>query len=179
MNYDDITIKQYYNLIKANDYETELDKRIAMLAAVNDLTFDEVEEWTVGRINSEAKKYSFLGEPIKTKVQPRWNGYEFTIKLNDLRADQMIDYLELTKNDLTFELHSLLAILDVSKKDFAEKQKHILETCPITIAQGVSNFFLHKYSLSTKVIQNYSLSKMKELERLTKMNQELLRAELS
>lgn len=179
MNYDNITIKQYYNLIKANDYETELEKKVAVLAAVNDLPYDEVEGWTHSRIVTEAKKYSWLGTPIKSKVQPKWDRFNFVIKLNELRADQIIDYLELTKNDLTFEIHSLLAILDTTKGDYVEKQKYILDNCPITIAQGVSNFFLHKYNLSTRAIQNYSLAKMKELERLTKMNRELLKAEHS
>lgn len=174
MNWSDITLRQWYNLQKVNDYEDILDKRLAMIAAVTDSTFDEVEGLKMSEINKLAKEYEFLNTPIKTKVVTGWKDYKFVVKLSDLTAGQMIDFLETAKEDIENKLHVLLAIMDTgSKKDFEAKQKELLE-CPITIVQGISNFFFRKYNLSPQAIQDYSLKKLKEMNQIVqKMSQEL------
>jgi len=174
MNWNDISVNQYYQLQKVNDeFEDDFDRRLAMLAILSNQTFDDVVDLKISEINKLSKKFDFINTPIKTKVVTMWNGYRFIIKLSDLKAGQMIDLLETCKEDVNNNLHRILAILDISDKDRDVKEKELLN-CPITIVQGISNFFFRKYNLSPQVIQDYSLNKLREMNRkVEKMSREI------
>lgn len=175
MDWNDITIKQSYELVKAGElYEDEFDKKLAVLAAIEGLTFDEALELKVSEISKLTAKYGFLEKPIKTKLVTKWNGYNFVIKLSDMKAGQMIDFLETCKEDLSDKIHIILAILDTGNKDFDAKCDDILHNCPITIAKGISDFFFRKYNLSQRIIQDYSLNKLKEMNKILKSQHQTL-----
>jgi hypothetical protein len=168
MTWENITTKQFYEREKVLlEYEDEFDRKLASIGILTGQTFDEVCELKMSEINALTKKYHFfLYEQINAKVVTGWKDYKFTIKLSDLQADQFIDFLETTKEDYTFKLHTILAILDTTKKDFAEKEADLLN-CPITIVKGISDFFFRKYKLSPRIIQMYSL------QQVEKMNQKI------
>lgn len=197
MNWEDISIKQSYELVKAGElYEDEFDKKLAVLAAIEGLTFDEALELKVSEITKLTAKYGFLEKPIKTKLVTKWNGYNFVIKLSDMKAEQMIDFLETCKEDLSDKIHIILAILvktddivykemngkglklEVKRnkiiKDFDYICDDILHNCPITIAKGISDFFFRKYNLSQRIIQDYSLQKLKEMNKILKSQHQML-----
>lgn len=169
MNWEDISIKQAYELHKAGElYEDEFDKKLAIIAAIEGLTFDEALELKVSEIAKLTARYDFLEKPIKTKVVTKWNGYNFVIKLSDLKAGQMIDFLETCKEDVSDKIHIILAILDTGNKDFDLKCEDILHNCPITIAKGIADFFFRKYNLSQRIIREYSLQRLKEMNKILK-----------
>jgi hypothetical protein len=176
MTWNDITVKQFYELQKAGGlYEDELDKRLAIIAAIQGITFDEATDLKISEIAKLTKDYSFLNEPIKTKIVTKWRDYEFVIKLSNLKAGQMIDFLEACKEDINFKLHTVLAILDIgNKKDFDEKETEILNHCPIPIVKGISDFFFRRYELSPRVIQEYSLNRMKEMNQILRKQKQAL-----
>ena len=179
MNWENISIKQSYELQKASElYEDEFDKKLAVLAAIEGLTFDEALELKVSEITKLTAKYGFLEQPIKTKLVTKWNGYNFVIKLSDMKAGQMIDFLETCKEDLSDKIHIILAILDTGDKEFDTKADDILHNCPITVAKGISDFFFRKYNLSPRIIQDYSLKKLKEMNKILKSQAQTL-AEIS
>jgi len=175
MNWHDISIKQFYELQKAGElYEDEFDKKLAVLAAIEGITFDEALELKISEIAELTKHYGFLDQPIKTKVVTKWNGYNFELKLSNLKAGQMIDFLETCKADINTSIHVILAILDTTDKDFDKKHDDILNNCPITIAKGISDFFFRKYNLSPLIIQDYSLNKLKEMNKILKNQHQIL-----
>jgi hypothetical protein len=175
MNWENISIKQSYELQKASElYEDEFDKKLAVLAAIEGLTFDEALELKISEITKLTAKYGFLEQPIKTKLVTKWNGYNFVIKLSDMKAGQMIDFLETCKEDLSDKIHIILAILDTGDKEFDTKSDDILHNCPITVAKGISDFFFRKYNLSPRIIQDYSLKKLKEMNKILKSQAQTL-----
>jgi len=166
MTWENITTKQFYELQKVKElYEDDFDRKLGMLAVVTDQTFDDLLELKISEINKLSSKFEFLNMDIKCKITG-WKDYKFTLKLSDLKADQLIDFLETAKEDVTFKLHTILAILDTTKKDSAEKEADLLN-CPITIVKGISDFFFRKYKLSPRIIQMYSL------QQVEKMNQKI------
>ena len=168
MNWNDITIKQFYELQKVNDlYDDEFDRKLAMIAICQGVDFDEALEYRVHYVAELSKKYEFLNEPMKTKVTTKWKEYTFELKLSNLKAGQMIDFLETCKDDVNNKLHIILAILDTSKVDFETKEKDLLN-CPVPIVKGISDFFFLKYNLSQRAIQEYSLRKMKMMNKILK-----------
>lgn len=148
--WNDISVNQFYLIRKAiADHEDDFDKNLAIIGACEGLAYDEVLELKMSELNRLVKEYGFLSEPIKTKVQTKWKDYTFTIKLSDLKAGQMIDFLETSKEGIADKLHTVLAILDTTaKRDFEQKEIDILNNCPITIVKGISDFFFRKYRLS-------------------------------
>lgn len=168
MNWNDITIKQFYELQKINNlYDDEFDRKLAMIAICQGVDFEEALEYRVHYVAELSKKYEFLNEPMKTKVVTRWKDYNFELKLSNLKAGQMIDFLETCKEDVETKLHIILAILDNGKVDFETKEKDLLD-CPVPIVKGISDFFFHKYEMSQRIIQEYSLQKLKKMSKILK-----------
>lgn len=163
MSWDKISVKQFYEIQKAiKDYEDDFDRNIAIIGVCEGLTFDEALELKISEITKLSKQFGFLSEPIKTKLQTKWNDYTFTIKLSDLKAGQMIDFLETCKGGVDDKLHTVLAVLDTtSKKDFDNKEQDILNNCPVTIVKGISDFFFRKYNLSPQTTPKFSRFKLR------------------
>lgn len=180
MTWNDITTKQYYGLVKASEeYEDEFDKCMAVIAALTNQTFDDVLSLKVSEIQRLTKKFEFTNTPCKGKAVHKWKHYNFTVKLSDLKAEQFIDYIQTTKGDINFQLHSILAILDNSGGLYTDKEEDFLN-CPFPIVKGISDFFFRKYELSPRIIQSYSLSKMKQLnQKIVKMSHDLKQEEHS
>lgn len=145
VTWDNVNLKQWYELQRINEYEDDIDKKLAMIAVLCNMSIEEVEGMKLAEINKLSGNFEFLNTTIQTKIVKKWRDYIFVIKLSNFTAGQMIDYLEAAKKGIAYNLHTLLAIMDVgSKKEFEEKEKELLEM-PITIAHGIANFFFHKY----------------------------------
>lgn len=174
MTWNDITTKQYYGLVKASEeYEDDFDRRLAIIAALTNQTFDEVTDLTMSEIRKLSEKFEFTNTPCPSKVVTKWKDYRFTLKLSDLKAEQFIDYIQTTKGDINFQLHSILAILDNTGGLYTDKEADFLN-CPFPIVKGISDFFFRKYEVSPRIIQSYSLSKMKQLnQKIVKMSHDL------
>lgn len=183
MNWNDIKVHQWYELQKVGElYPDELDQRLAIVGICFGLTFEEMQEVKITDINRMVKELDFLDTPMKNKIVSKWKDIKFVVKLSDLKAGQMIHFLDvcgrkpigLTPDDIIWKdtgstletsLHTILAVLDTTyPKNFAEVEKLILNECPITIVKGLSDFFFRKYSLLPQTIQEYSRSQLKEME---------------
>jgi len=166
MNWNDIKLKQWYELQQVKDlYPEELDQRLAMIGICHGYTFDEMSEVKISDINKMTKELDFFDTPMKVKLVSKWKDIKFIVKLSDLKAGQMIHFMDIASKDIELKLHTVLAILDTTyPKNFAEVEKQILNECPITIVKGLSDFFFRKYNLSLETIREYSLSQLKEMK---------------
>jgi hypothetical protein len=158
MNWNDIKVKQWYELQKVTSlYSDELDQRLAIIGICNGITFDDMSDVKISDINRMTKELSFFDTPIKHKVVTRWEGIKFVLKLSDLKAGQMIHFLEIAGEGVETKLHTVLAILDTTyPKNFEATEKQILNECPMPIVKGISDFFFHKYKLLHPITQSYS-----------------------
>lgn len=157
MTWNDITLKQWYELAKVPTlYDDELDKRLAVIGICHGYTYDEMLDFKQSEIHKMFKDLAFLDTPLKGNANTKWDGLRFTLKLDDLKAGQMIHFLDIAGQDIEDKLHTVLSIIETTyPKNFAENEAKLLN-CPIPLVKGVSDFFFRRYGTLLRITQRYS-----------------------
>ena len=188
--WDEVTIKQYYNLCEAMDmdWEDDTQKVIAMLSALSNVSIKDInEKVSVGDLKTYIKRISFIAGKVKESV-PRPSvrvgkkRFNVDLILRDSAASSFISLSELvkTKEIANTNIHRVLAIFfhEVNwfgrrKARTVQSQKdieaYLLEHCTMDVAFTYSGFFLTSWKNLSKATEDYlkrQLAKMaKELRK--------------
>lgn len=152
MNWDNITIEQYYAIRACDDmYKDGLHEGLAKLAVAEGVTLDEVLDMKTGRVAALQDKHEYLNTPVPMRAAKKWDGYNLTSNIRHITAGQFIDMMSVAEMEGDDHLHLMMACVAKGKDDdFKERAEHIRKNMPITIAIGHTGFFLQ---LSTRLHQ--------------------------
>jgi len=188
-DWKDITVAQYYNLLEAieMDFDDDLDKSVAMLSALTNISIKDLEEKIpIRELTRGLKEIAFIGKgKPEVNLTPRikLNGkkYEFDMILRDSVAGSFIDLAELAKEPKR-NMHKVLAIflheLDwkgsrkpKTIKDQIQMANIIEQNLTMDLAFGYSDFFLNSWERLQQGTLDY-------LEKQKKKSQKILKREL-
>lgn len=177
MNWQDITIKKYKQIIKISSSDmTDDEKLLTILAIAGDHPEDFYYDKSIVEVHQESEAISFISERIpavlKYKFELKDHVYILTKDLSKMPASQYMDYnnvMRVTPDDYAM----LMAVLYVPDGfeygkgyDIFELKDIFEDNLPITIVMGASAFFLSLLKHLTKHSLRSSLKKLrKELKR--------------
>lgn len=111
MKFEDLTIKQYIDLLAVDTLETsDIDKKIKKLAIVLNKKESEVEAMpitafeNIGFLNNIPKQLKF-----KEKTRIGFKTYKACTNLNDIGVNQLVDFYSLNKSNAP--INELLAVV--------------------------------------------------------------------
>lgn len=171
-SWDDISIREF-NIIKeisSNDRVEEIDKMVDLLHIVDGEDVDYYYELPLNKLVELKSKVKFLFEPLVNNFKASFTlnnvKYNVTLNPNKLTAGQYIDLSNILTNDPdNIALLLSIIVLPKGKKygeyDIFEQEKIFDEYMPITLASGISAFFLSYYENLTNNLLTYSIRKLK------------------
>lgn len=178
MNWSDINLFQYQQLVKALSIEDDIDKTVKIVSIVTGLTENEVLSMPIVEFNKEKEKLNFLSEEIKGKPVKyiKVNGRKYEC-IYDVRSIPAARYIE-TKvfgNDLVNNIHKIAAtmVMPMKKTVFGWKRgkydaaKHeeyaqdMLEARFVDVYHSAV-FFLSVFLNWIKVSQGYLMEELKK-----------------
>lgn len=171
-SWDDISIREF-NIIKeisSNDRVEEIDKMVDLLHIVDGEDVDYYYELPLNKLVELKSKVKFLFEPLVNNFKASFTlnnvKYNVTLNPNKLTAGQYIDLSNILASDPdNIALLLSIIVLPKGKKygeyDIFEQEKIFDEYMPITLASGISAFFLSYYENLTNNLLTYSIRKLK------------------
>lgn len=157
-NYNDLSIGKYLEIHKvAKEEMDDIDKQVAMIAILADMTEDEVLNIPILDYKAMAEKARFLEKPIdvpkKIATSYKIEGFELvpTMDIRKLTTAQYIDFQTFSKDgeDRLVEVLSCFLIPKGKKYnedyDITEVHKAIREHLAIPHCLALSGFFLTKF----------------------------------
>ena len=148
MNWNDIKIKHYAEIIKLN--EDSFEDQIKAIGVINGKTIEETRALPLTELSKLIEEFKSLElKEIPKKPKSKWDGYKISHKMKDIDAGQMIDYDTLREmgNEVQ-NLHKFMAILTSPKneEEYEKRAEHFWNNMPIGVAYGTHVFFckLHK-----------------------------------
>jgi len=171
MNWKDINLFQYQQIVEANSITHPLDRIDRLIAIVNNWTPNQVNDLTVERYNEEVARLKFLeqeitGKPVKyIKV----NGKRYKC-IYDVRKMPSARYIEskVFQTDLIANLHKLAASMVVPMKRtlWGWKEARYDSTMHFVYAEDMLEanfvdvyhsivFFYHVYRIWIEVSRDY------------------------
>ena len=182
MTYKDINIRKFIELKEIVDRETEeLALQTNLIACLNDMTEDEVLNLPLSEYQEKVKDIAFLTE--KPEMSPKCpkkiniNGKKFNVITDPRRmtAGQYIDFQTfINMKDPDKYLHNILAcfVEPEGKKygeyDVLEVADLIADNVNVEEGLGITNFFHLQSRTFIKNILDYSVRKLKKMERKEK-----------
>lgn len=171
MNWKDINLFQYQQIVDANSISHPLDRIDRLIAIINNWTPNQVNDLTVERYNEEVARLKFLesevtGKPVKY-IKIRGNRYKC---IYDVRRMHSARYIESKafQTDLVPNLHKLAASMVIPmkrtlwgwKEDRYDSSKHeeyaqdMLEANFVDIYHSIV-FFYHVYRIWIEVSKDF------------------------
>ncbi len=156
MKFEDLTIKQYIDLLEVDKLEiSEIEKKIKKLAIVLDKKESEVENLPLTAFD-KIKFLDNIPNQIKFRDKTRigLKFYKACTDLNEIGVNQLVDFYSLHKNNAP--INELLAV--IYKPYNPDKHKEISEAFlskKIGEVLGTVFFFRNYYMRCEKHIQEY------------------------
>lgn len=177
LNYKDLSINKYLEIkeILSSDVE-EYDKKVSLVAVLNDMTEDEVLELPAKKFHIYLQGTAFLFNEIERKIPKDsyvlgGRKYELVLDMDRITAGQYIDYNTFLKSDDIIGLLSVVLIPKGKKYgDYDMKAVHrdIGEYLSIEEGSNIADFFFQlSRSLMTSTVR-YSTSKLRKMMRKEK-----------
>lgn len=176
--WDKITVgkfQQLHDIIAGQAFENELDKRLHLLACLEDKEPDHYESMPIPKFLEAAKKINFLSvDDIPAVKAPRTlniNGvaYRVLYDFRDLTAGQFIDATNETKNqeEHVMKLNRILAAISLPEgKKYGEVPfddvAEAMLNAGILEAQAISLFFWEVWNRFLKGIPAYLAKRVKK-----------------
>lgn len=181
--WNEIKIEKFYRINKflgSKQYKTltELDRSINLVGIISDLDFEQVEEYTIGKLLKEINKLKFLSEElpkVKIKKTIKIENVEFLINY-DIPSLKTFEFLDLdTYLNMEENIHLVLSIIlkpiEKVEKTKWNTKKYIIEenydrneiaeflkyNLDIATANSILAFFLKVL----KKLITYSVNQMK------------------
>ena len=165
MKFEDLTIKQYIDLLNVDAMETsEIEKKIKKLAIVLDKQESEIEAMpitafeNIGFLSNIPKQLKF-----KEKTRIGFKTYKACTNLNDIGVNQLVDFYSLNKSNAP--INELLAV--VYRPYNPDKHKEISEAFlskKVGDVLGTVFFFKNYYLKCEKHIAEYLESQLKSIQ---------------
>jgi hypothetical protein len=165
MKFEDLTIKQYIDLLAVDSLETtDIDKKIKKLAIVLNKKESEVEAMpitafeNIGFLSNIPKQLKF-----KEKTRIGFKTYKACTNLNDIGVNQLVDFYSLNKSNAP--INELLAV--VYRPYNPDKHKEISEAFlskKVGDVLGTVFFFKNYYLRCEKHIQEYLENQLKSIQ---------------
>lgn len=152
MNWNEISIGVYQDIVSTKA------KGLHLLSIVTELSVKDLEKMPLSKLKDLMAKYSFLNDEPSGTLIKKWKDYSILDFKQKGGAAAMIDFMSLLeKNDYINNLHLIMATIcnNGKEEDFEAKAEMFKNEMPISIAVGVSDFFLQHFSLSEKTIPYY------------------------
>ena len=180
-SYEKLTIKKYKEVKEVvNSNMDEAQIKIDLVAVLNDMNTDDVEDLPVVTFNTLLQSSGFLMEEPKQRMvstKYKLGGYELDVLMNlsKMSVAQYIDYQNYLQN-VDENLTQIISVFLIPKGkkycegyDVIDVQKAIDENMSIVDALSLSAFFLLWYQSLTKGTITYLKRKMKWMK-LTSRN---------
>lgn len=179
-SYEKLTIKKYKEImVIINGQETEYVKNVQLVAALNDMDVEDVEDLPIGTFNTLLQSTVFLYEEPKQRMicdKYKLGGMELEVMLNlqKMNVAQYIDYQTYVKDTEKYLVEILSVFLIPKGKkycegyDVIEVQKVIEDNMSIVDAISMSAFFLALYQSLIKTTVTFLTKKMKRMKRKEK-----------
>lgn len=176
MNWKDLNVFQYQQIVEANKIEHPLDRVDRFIGIINGWTANQVDSLSVQEYNDQAKRLDFLNKDIEGKPVKYINVNKKRYKcIYDVRKLHAARYIESKhfQTDLVGNLHKLAASMVVPmkktylgwKEDSYDASKHeeyaqdMLESRFIDVYHSIV-FFYHVYRIWIEVSRAYLIMEM-------------------
>lgn len=178
MNWSDINLFQYQQLVKALSIEDEIDKTVKLVSIVTGMTENQVLSLSIADFNKEKQKLNFLSEDIQGKpvsyINVNGRRYECIYDVRNIPAARYIES-KVFGNDLVNNIHKIAAtmVLPMKKTIFGWKRakynaanheqyaQDMLEARFVDVYHSAV-FFLSVYLNWIKVSQGYLMEELKK-----------------
>lgn len=178
MNWSDINLFQYQQLVKALSIEDEIDKTVKLVSIVTGMTENQVLSLSIADFNKEKQKLNFLSEDIQGKpvnfINVNSRRYECIYDVRNIPAARYIES-KVFGNDLVNNIHKIAAtmVLPMKKTIFGWKRakydaanheqyaQDMLEARFVDVYHSAV-FFLSVYLNWIKVSQGYLMEELKK-----------------
>lgn len=178
MNWSDINLFQYQQLVKALSIEDEIDKTVKLVSIVTGMTENQVLSLSIADFNKEKQKLNFLSEDIQDKpvnyINVNGRRYECIYDVRNIPAARYIES-KVFGNDLVNNIHKIAAtmVLPMKKTIFGWKRakynaanheqyaQDMLEARFVDVYHSAV-FFLSVYLNWIKVSQGYLMEELKK-----------------
>lgn len=182
-NWSDITIRKYIERVKlsrrsGSELET-IDQMIKLAAVTFECSEDEAANIGLDKLNQVNQLFR-SEKPTKIVKEIRLNGqhFEFELNPNKLTASQYAGVMEATK-DIDLNLHLFLFHLarpynySWFRKKYIKLEDHQtiqlidqFKDIPMSVANPIAVFFFNLSIEFTKILNDYSDQKMKEMNKI-------------
>lgn len=180
MNWSDLNLFQYQQLVKALSIEDDIDKTVKLVSIVTNKTENEVLSMSIADFNKEKEKLNFLSEDIQGKPVKyiKVNGKKYKC-IYDVRNIPAARYVEskVFGADLVNNIHKMAATMvmpmkktifgwKVDKYDAAKHEEYaqdILEARFVDVYHSAV-FFLSVYLNWIKVSEDYLMEELKKMK---------------
>jgi hypothetical protein len=178
MNWSDINLFQYQQLVKALSIEDDIDKTVKLVSIVTGMTENQVLSLSIADFNKEKQKLNFLSEGIQGKpvnyINVNGRRYECIYDVRNIPAARYIES-KVFGNDLVNNIHKIAATMVLpmkktifgwkrSKYDAANHEQYaqdMLEARFVDVYHSAV-FFLSVYLNWIKVSQGYLMEELKK-----------------
>lgn len=180
MNWSDLNLFQYQQLVKALSIEDDIDKTVKLVSIVTGKTENEVLSMSIADFNKEKEKLNFLSEDIQGKPVKyiKVNGKKYKC-IYDVRNIPAARYVEskVFGADLVNNIHKMAATMvlpmkktifgwKVDKYDAAKHEEYaqdMLEARFVDVYHSAV-FFLSVYLNWIKVSEDYLKEELKKMK---------------
>jgi hypothetical protein len=176
MNWSDINLFQYQQLVKALSIEDDIDKTVKLVSIITGQTENEVLSLSIADFNKEKQKLNFLSEDIQGKpvkyIEVNGRKYECIYDVRNIPAARYIES-KVFGNDLVNNIHKIAAtmVMPMKKTIFGWKRgkydaanhdqyaQDMLEARFVDVYHSAV-FFLSVYLNWIKVSQGYLMEEL-------------------
>lgn len=180
MNWSDLNLFQYQQLVKALSIEDDIDKTVKLVSIVTNKTDNEVLSMSIADFNKEKEKLNFLSEEIQGKPVKyiKVNGRKYKC-IYDVRNIPAARYIEskVFGSDLVANIHKLAATMVMPMKktlfgwkvdkynaaDHEQYSQDMLEARFVDVYHSAV-FFLSVYLNWIKVSEDYLKEELKKMK---------------
>lgn len=180
MNWSDLNLFQYQQLVKALSIEDDIDKTVKIVSIVTNKTENEVLSMSIADFNKEKEKLNFLSEEIQGNPVKyiKVNGKKYKC-IYDVRNIPAARYVEskVFGADLVNNIHKMAATMvmpmkktifgwKVDKYDAAKHEEYaqdMLEARFVDVYHSAV-FFLSVYLNWIKVSEDYLMEELKKMK---------------
>lgn len=183
LDWSDVTIKQYYDLLDVLKIDSDDEsKSLLILSSLTGITVEDLEsKHPVKDVKAAIQAMAFVGK--KSKYSPKVilrlkrRKFQFNFNLKEALAGSFISLSDYCKNDKANEnIHNVLAIFcdelnfwGFKKKKTIVTQKEIAEyflnNLTMDKAFAYSDFFLSNYNRLLKATRDYLIRKKRKIQR--------------
>lgn len=180
-SYDEMSVGIFMEVkdILKDDTLSELEKRVRLLAILNDMSEEEIMGMPVSKLTNMVGNMDFLAKQPKTKTPPdeitlNGNIYSIQYDVQNITTAQYIDFQTLIKDYEKYmvEIASIVVIPKGKKYnegyDIVAVQGDIRDYMSIVDLSSICFFFVQLYKGLMGSLTSYSIKQMKKMMRREK-----------